>query len=92
MQYEFDPVKDQANLAKHGVSLGLANELEWDTLQSKEDDRRNYGELRVAGYALMGVRLYCVVFVDRGDVRRVISLRRANNRERVFYAKLFNAP
>lgn len=91
MQIEFDAAKDQANVAKHGVSLGVANELEWDTLQCKQDDRRNYGERRIAGYALMGVRLYCVVFVDRGDVRRVISLRKANNREKVLYAKLFNA-
>lgn len=33
------------------------------------------------GYALMGDRLYCVVFTDRGEIRRIISLRKANNRE-----------
>ncbi len=33
------------------------------------------------GYAPIGRRLYCVVFVDRGEVRRVISLRKANSRE-----------
>jgi uncharacterized DUF497 family protein len=35
----------------------------------------------------VGVRLYCVVFVDRGDVRRIISLRKANRREEKRYAQ-----
>ena len=30
MQIEFDRAKDSANQAKHGVSLGLAEELDWD--------------------------------------------------------------
>jgi uncharacterized DUF497 family protein len=82
MQIEFDATKDAANQRKHaGVSLALANELEWDTLQCKEDTRHNYGESRMAGFAFIGQRLYGVVFVDRGDVRRVISLRKANQRE-----------
>lgn len=82
MQIEFDATKDAANQRKHsGVSLALANELEWDTLQCKQDTRHNYGEPRMAGYAFIGQRLYGVVFVDRGEVRRVISLRKANPRE-----------
>jgi hypothetical protein len=32
------------NITKHGVSLGLAVELEWDTLWVRQDSRRNYGE------------------------------------------------
>jgi hypothetical protein len=38
------------------------------------------------GYALMGDRLYCVVYTDRGSQRRNISLRKANNREIRRYA------
>jgi uncharacterized DUF497 family protein len=81
MHFEFDPAKDAVNLVKHGVSLTLAADLEWDTLQCKEDSRRNYAETRLAGYALLERRLYGVVFVDRAEVRRVISLRKANQRE-----------
>lgn len=92
MHIEFDPAKDASNQRKHaGVSLAMAAELEWDTLWARPDHRRDYGEVRMAGYALMGVRLYSVVFVDRGEVRRVISLRKANDREKVLYAKVFNA-
>lgn len=45
------------------------------------DQRSDYGEMRMIGYAPIGNRLYCVVFVDRGTVRRIISLRKANSRE-----------
>lgn len=85
MKLTFDPRKDASNQAKHGLSLGMAEELDWDTLECKPDTRREYGEPRQIGYAIAGNRLYCVVFVDRpADApteRRIISLRKANNRE-----------
>lgn len=87
----FDPGKDASNQAKHGVSLALANRLEWDTLLCQPDTRRDYGEPRQIGYAIAGERLFCVVFVDRLDgeppERRIISLRKANNREQFSYAQ-----
>ncbi|TXT39957.1 MAG: hypothetical protein FD135_1773 [Comamonadaceae bacterium] len=91
MKIEFDPAKDASNVQKHGVSLALAAELEWDTLLAAPDQRRNYGELRMQGYAVLGDRLYCVVFADRAAVRRIISLRKANDREKIRYANQFNA-
>jgi len=91
MEIEFDADKDAANQAKHGVSLGEALWLEWDTLLAMEDRRRCYGERRMLGYALMGERLYCVVFTDRSSVRRIISLRKANNREIARYVEITNA-
>ncbi|MGB4766297.1 MAG: BrnT family toxin [Rugosibacter sp.] len=77
----FDTAKDAANLSKHGVSLALAQQLEWEWLRAKSDTRMNYEEPRMIGYAPIGERVYCVVFVDRGAVRRIISLRKANTRE-----------
>jgi uncharacterized DUF497 family protein len=38
------------------------------------------------GYAPLGMRVFCVVFTDRGEERRVISLRKANIREVRRYA------
>jgi len=85
MKFTFDPHKEAANLAKHGLSLEMAEELEWDSLECKPDTRRDYGEPRQIGYAIAGERLYCVVFVDRPEYapteRRIISLRKANSRE-----------
>jgi uncharacterized protein len=87
MQIVFDPAKDASNMAKHGVSLAQAGQMEWDTLASMPDSRRDYGELRMIGYAFVGARLYCVVFADRAGVRRIISLRKANDREVNLYAQ-----
>lgn len=86
MEIAFDAVKDAANITKHGVSLALAVELEWDWLLATPDTRRNYGEERMVGYVPLGLRVFCVVFTDRGNERRVISLRKANNREVRRYA------
>lgn len=85
MKITFDAIKDTANLAKHGVSLAMAEDLEWGTLYCKQDTRREYGEPRQIGYAIASERLYCIVFVDRPPFapteRRIISLRKANSRE-----------
>ena len=86
MNVTFDPAKDALNLVNHHMSLALAEELDWDTLQVKPDSRHDYGEVRMIGYALMNTRLYCVVFVDRDESRRIISLRKANSREVKQYA------
>lgn len=87
MRIEFDPVKDASNQAKHGVSLALAAELEWDAALVLVDIRYEYGELRMIALAPEINVLYYVAFVDRGEVRRIISLRRANRREVKHYVE-----
>ena len=87
MKTTFDPSKDASNFAKHGVSLALAADLEWDTALIWLDERRDYGEVRMSGIGYIGLRLFFVAFVDRLDERRIISLRKANPREVNRYAK-----
>jgi uncharacterized DUF497 family protein len=87
MRFEFDPAKDASNLAKHGVSLRLATELDWDDALVWVDDRFAYGELRMIALAPSTRILYYVAFVDRGEARRVISLRRATRREVKHYVE-----
>ena len=81
MNVTFDPSKDAANLAKHGVSLAAAAQLSWDWRMCRPDARRDYRELREVGFAPLRNRVRCVVFVQHGTAFRVISLRRANSRE-----------
>ena len=81
MKITFDPAKDATNAAKHGVSLADATNLDWNTALIWPDGRKDYGEQRMSGLALLGTRVFFVVFTDRGDVRRIISLRKANARE-----------
>jgi len=96
MQIEFDPDKDAANRDKHGVSLGEAERLDWDTAAIWPDERFDYGEARMRGLGYVGARLHYVAFVDRESargrngesqtIRRIISLRKANKREYRDYA------
>jgi hypothetical protein len=81
MRIEFDPVKDKENLAKHGVSLALAADLDWEAALVWVDARFEYNELRMVALAPKTGVLYYVAFVDRGKLLRVISLRRAIRRE-----------
>lgn len=87
MNIVFDPHKNQINLVKHGVSLLDAESLEWETAVVVEDARSSYGEQRMIGVGYIGNRLHVVVFVDRGVTRRIISLRKANQREVARYAE-----
>lgn len=87
MDIAFDPAKDESNVAKHGVSLSLAGDFEWDECLAGPDARRAYGEDRMVAIGYIGVRLFVVVYVDREGVRRIISLRKANKREEKRYAE-----
>ncbi len=89
MKIEFDPAKDGANLAKHGVSLSVASELDWEAALVWFDNRFEYNETRMIALAPKTEILYCVAFVDRGEARRIISLRRANRREVKHYVENF---
>lgn len=87
MLIQFDPVKDAKNTEKHGVSLSDAAGFEWEDAVTWADQRREYGEDRMAGLGYIGDRLFYVVFVARGEARRIISLRKANQREVKRYAE-----
>jgi uncharacterized protein len=87
MQIEFDSAKDATNKAKHGVSLALGGELDWDAALVWVDDRFEYDELRMIALAPKTEILYYVAFLELGEVRRVISLRRANRREVKHYVE-----
>ena len=81
MNATFDSTKDAANLAKQGVSLAEAGRLDWDNALVATDRRQPYGEERQVALAPMDDRLWVVVFTERPEGRRIISLRKANLRE-----------
>ena len=81
MRFTFDPDKNQLNLTRHGLSLSFAEKLTWDEAYVWVDPRYDYDELRMIGLVPESNTLYYVAFVDRGDVRRTISLRLAERRE-----------
>jgi uncharacterized DUF497 family protein len=76
-----DPGKERRNLAERGLSLDLAEQLDWSTALIWEDRRKDYGEPRYCVLGFIGNRLHSVVFTPRDGKPRVISLRKANRRE-----------
>lgn len=90
MRFEFDSAKDKRNRAQHGLSLAFASKLAWDEALVWIDERFAYDEPRMIALAPAGSRLYYVAFVDRGEARRIISLRYAERREIKHYVE--NAP
>lgn len=82
MQIEFDPDKDAANGSKHGVSLSfgaevLADENRLDVLDVRFVDI----EERFVSYGMVEGRVWVCVFAPRGESHRIISVRKANDRE-----------
>ncbi|MGD0359621.1 MAG: BrnT family toxin [Bryobacteraceae bacterium] len=87
MEFEWDPRKAAANLAKHEVSFEEAATAFGDPLgRIVADPRHSAVETR---QVLMGVskerRLLAVMFVERGEAIRIISARRATRPERRDY-------
>jgi uncharacterized protein len=83
----FDPAKDAANIAKHGLSLAEAVEFEMNRARVSRDTRRNYGEARFVAVGPLRRRLCVLIFTVRDGAVRVISLRRANAREVARYGR-----
>lgn len=82
-----DPDKEDRNLAKRGLSMDLAEHLDWATALIWEDTRKDYGEPRYCVLGFIADRLHSVVFTPREGKPRIISLRKANKREVKRYEK-----
>jgi uncharacterized DUF497 family protein len=87
MNCEFDPTKDEINLGKHGLSLTEADCFEWENAIVREDTRKQYPEQRFEAIGYIGNRLHVMIYCHRGVAIRVISLRKANQREEKRYAE-----
>lgn len=88
--FVWDDRKRAANLRKHGVDFAIVERFEFDTALVVIDDRKDYGEARYRAFGVIDDRLHVLVFTARGAQTRVISLRRANDRERRNYAATKN--
>ena len=87
MRITFDPVKRAVTLAERGLDFA-AELFRGDTLDSP-DDRRDYGELRMLTVGHLRGRMVIVVWTPRGNARHVISMRKANAREKTRFGKRF---
>jgi hypothetical protein len=85
MDFEWDEAKSERNRVERRLPFEAAIELFDGLVVVRADRRHDYGEVRhqAVGQA-RGRTLFCV-YTDRGTVRRIISLRYANRRERDAY-------
>ena len=84
--------KDAENRAKHRLPLGAAGLIFDGPFIEEEDARRDYGETRFIATGpieAFGGRVFVVVYTWRANVRRIISFRKANDREQKAYAPRF---
>ena len=79
--WDRDEDKRLANLAKH-LHFALMDDFDWLSSDIQVDDRFDYGEVREEAIGLIGDRLFAVAITRRGKVTRIISLRKANEREK----------
>lgn len=87
MNFEWDGKKCAANIAKHGVDFTEAEKFDWATAIETQDTRFDYDEVRWVALGYIRKRLHVLIYTKRLGKIRLISLRRANNREKDFYEK-----
>jgi hypothetical protein len=89
MRFEWDEAKCLANVKKHNLSFEDAWIVFAGETLTVPDLRFNYGEKRMITFGLLAGRLVAIVYVKRGNKIRIISMRKANERERKIYKKRF---
>lgn len=83
---EYDEAKSAANLRKHGLSF--ADFERFDTVPTIiVDDRRDYGEERLWAVGRINGLGHVLTFTQRGPTIRLISLRRARDKEMRRYGR-----
>ena len=85
MKIEFDPAKRQTTIDKRGLDMARAGEIFAGPTLTIADDRKEYGEERFITIGRLRKRMVVIVWTPRGASRRIISLRKANDREEALY-------
>ncbi|VDC33881.1 BrnT family toxin [Pseudogemmobacter humi] len=85
MDLDWDEDKRARTLQERGLDFADVAAARWDDALTAEDLREGYGERRFVSLVPIHVRLCVVAWCVRGKALRVISLRKANTRERKRY-------
>ena len=85
LQYEWDEHKRAETLRGREIDFASIEYFDWETALHQRSDRD--GEERWSSLGLIGRRVHHVVWTERGDRIRVISLRKANAKETIKYVE-----
>ncbi|MBM1817924.1 BrnT family toxin [Pseudosulfitobacter pseudonitzschiae] len=80
MKFEYDPDKSAGNKAKHGIDFDEAQAL-WEDPWLLEAPARTDDEPRFFAIGMIKERHWSAVCTYRGDIIRIISVRRARKQE-----------
>ena len=89
MKVEFDAAKRAGTLEQRSLDMARAGEVLDGATLTIEDDRMDYGEPRYITIGFLDERMVVLVWTPRGDVHRIISMRKANDREKTIYEPRF---
>jgi uncharacterized DUF497 family protein len=87
MKIDFDPIKNEKNIRERGLSFERAAEVDFNTALVFPDTRKAYGETRYIALCYLDRRLHVRCFTETETGIRVISFRKANEREASRYGK-----
>ncbi len=86
MKITFDAVKRDRNVKEKGLDFVRAGDVFDGTTATVRDERKDYGETCFITTGRLDGRVVVVVWTLRGNARRIISMRKANEREIKKYA------
>lgn len=86
MEIAFDPEKRAKTIAVRGLDFARAGEVFAGRHFTAEDTREDYSEPRYITVGKLDGRMVVIVWTPRGESRRIISMRKANDREQTGYA------
>lgn len=86
MEITFDPKKNERNIRERGLSFEMAAEFDFDTAATHIEQRGQ--ESRIVSIGYLGNRLHMLCYLETRSGIRVISFRKANERE----AKKYGIP
>ncbi len=87
MAYDWDEEKNVSNRKTHGLDFADAERVFDGLVLTVEDNRQNYGEHRFNSLGLLEGRVVHITYTSRGEVTRIISMRKATKNEQKIYFK-----
>jgi hypothetical protein len=77
VKFEWDPAKDAKLREERGLSMAVAATA-WNDPRAIESEVENRGERRWGMIAILQGKIHTVIFTRRGDVIRLITVRRSH--------------
>ncbi len=87
MEIYYDEEKRSRTLRERGLDFARANEVFDGPEYTVLDDRKDYGEERFNTFGHLDDRLVSLTWTIREERRRIISMRKANDREQARFKR-----